>query len=166
MAELAPKDKLLPSLLDRLTDHHPGKEAEARDARATDIDSLRLSVLRDLEWLMNTTNLENHLDMDERFAELKSTVINYGMPSLSGNTISNHDKVEIQKLIKEAIIAFEPRILKNTIKVKFLDVEESENPHAISYEIHGTLWGNPLPEALYLRTELDLEMGDVVIKEL
>ena len=165
MAELAPKDRLLPSLLDRLTDNQPSKKEEVRDSRLADISSLRGSVLRDLEWLMNSTNLEHNVDFSGDYAELKSTVINYGMPGLSGSTMNHHDKLHIQKAIKECIQAFEPRILKNTLKIKFIDSESLENPHAIAFEIHGTLWGNPMPEALFLRTELDLEIGEIKITE-
>lgn len=165
MAELAPKDRLLPSLLDRLTDNQPNKKEEIRDSRLADISSLRESVLRDLEWLMNSINLEHQFNFTGDYAELKSTVINYGMPGLSGSTMNNHDKLQIQKIIKECLRSFEPRILKNTLKVNFIDSESLDNPHAIAFEIHGTLWGNPMPEALFLRTELDLEIGEIKVTE-
>jgi type VI secretion system protein ImpF len=29
------------------------------------------------------------------------------------------------------------------------------------FEVHGQLWGQPLPERLYLKTELDLELGEI-----
>jgi type VI secretion system protein ImpF len=35
------------------------------------------------------------------------------------------------------------------------------SPNQVAFEIHGELWGQPLPERLYLKTELDLEAGDV-----
>ena len=165
MAELTPRERLLPSLLDRLTDDEPRKQEEAREQRASSMVSLRKSVLRDLEWLMNTTNLEAVIDFDDH-PELRSSVINYGMPGLSGNTMNNHDKVLIQRLIKECIQAFEPRILKNTLRVTLLDEVELDNPHAIAFQIEGTLWGRPLPEALFLRTELDLELGEVKVREI
>ncbi len=165
MAELAPKDRLLPSLLDRLTDNQTDRKEEIRDSRLADMASLRESVLRDLEWLMNSTNLEYHLDLDTEYADLKSTVINFGMPGLSGSTINHHDKVQIQKMIKECIRAFEPRILQDSVKIKVIEDSEVESPHAIAFEIHGTLWGNPMPEALFLRTELDLEIGEIKVTE-
>lgn len=164
MAELIHKERLLPSLLDRLTDDRPNEREESRHARAGDIASLRESVLRDLEWLMNTINLESVIDFDTH-PELRQTVINYGMPGLSGSTINSADREQIKRLIKEAIEAFEPRILKKTLQVRLVEDKDMINPHAIAFEIQGTMWGRPMPEALFLRTELDLELGDVKVTE-
>lgn len=164
MAELTPKERLLPSLLDRLTDDKPNESSETRHHRAGNITSLRESVLRDLEWLMNTVNTESVVDMDA-YPELKKTVINFGMPGLSGSTINHIERDSIKQLIKEAIEAFEPRILKNTLRVTLIEDEDLVNPHAVAFQIEGTLWGRPMPEALFLRTELDLELGDVKVTE-
>jgi len=164
VAELTPKERLLPSLLDRLTDEHPNAKDESRDARTGSIQSLRLSVLRDLEWLMNTVNLESVVDFEEH-PELVGTVINYGLPGLSGQTANETELRSIEKLIKRAIQAFEPRILKNTLRVTLLVDAELDNKNAIAFQIEGTLWGRPMPEALFLHTELDLELGDVKVQE-
>jgi len=164
MADLTPSERLLPSLLDRLTDSEPRRTEESRDQRVGTQYTLRQSVLRDLEWLMNTINLESVVDL-ERWPELRETVINFGLPGLSGNTLNNEDRKAIQKLIKATIQAFEPRILRNTVSVTLIEGAESDNRHAIAFQIEGTLWGNPLPEALFLRTELDLELGEVKVLE-
>jgi type VI secretion system protein ImpF len=34
---------------------------------------------------------------------------------------------------------------------------------ALSFEIEGQLWAQPLPLHLFVRTEIDLESGDVTI---
>ena len=54
MAELIPKERLQPALLDRLTDDSPDKQVESRDDRVISLKRLRQSVVRDLEWLFNT----------------------------------------------------------------------------------------------------------------
>ncbi|MFK7853273.1 MAG: type VI secretion system baseplate subunit TssE [Granulosicoccus sp.] len=164
MAELTPKERLLPSLIDRLTDERPMDREETRHQRAGNIVSLRESVLRDLEWLMNTVNMESVIDF-EAHPELENTVLNYGMPGLSGSTINDAERNSIKNLIKDAIEAFEPRIMKNTLRVTLINDNELLNPHAIAFQIEGTLWGRPMPEALFLRTELDLELGDVRVME-
>ncbi|MFT6301576.1 MAG: type VI secretion system protein ImpF [Granulosicoccus sp.] len=162
MAELTPKERLLPSLIDRLTDDQPGEREESRHQRASNIGSLRESVLRDLEWLMNTVNLESVIDFDS-YPELKSTVLNYGMPGFSGATINAVKSGEIRNLLKLAIETFEPRIMKNTLRVSLIEDEEMVNPHAVAFQIEGTMWGRPMPEALFLRTEMDLELGAVKV---
>jgi len=51
MADLIPRERLQPSLLDRLTDNSPQATVESRDERVMSSRQLRKSVLRDLEWL-------------------------------------------------------------------------------------------------------------------
>lgn len=164
MAELTPKERLLPSLIDRLTDERPNDREESRHQRASNIGSMRESVLRDLEWLMNTVNLESVIDFD-RYPELKSTVLNYGLPGLSGSTINSSQRADIKNLLKLAIETFEPRIMKNTLRVSLVEDKEAKNPHALIFQIEGTMWGRPMPEALFLRTEMDLEVGSVKVMD-
>jgi type VI secretion system protein ImpF len=58
MAELTPKDRLQPSLLDRLTDEEPDQPQESREKRVLSLNRLRESVLRDLAWLFNASRVE------------------------------------------------------------------------------------------------------------
>lgn len=164
MAELTAKERLLPSLIDRLSDHSPGQLDETRDARTGTMDGLRASVLRDLEWLMNTVNLDSAKTLEE-FPELESTTINFGMPGLSGAGSTEATLAQIERQIKKSVLAFEPRILKSSLRVKLLHDAELENKHAIAFQIEGTLWGQPMPQALFLHTELDLEIGAVKVKD-
>ena len=56
--QLLPQDRLQPALLDRLTDDEPDKKVEPREARVLSKRRMRESVLRDLAWLFNATQLE------------------------------------------------------------------------------------------------------------
>jgi type VI secretion system protein ImpF len=87
MAELAPRERLQPSLLDRLTDDEPDHQVEARERRVLSMRGLRDGVLRDLAWLLNTTNLLSVSDVP-RLPHLASSVLNYGMPDMSGASIA------------------------------------------------------------------------------
>jgi len=78
---------------------------------------LRAAVLRDLEFLFNTTNFESGSDV-ELHPSVRDSVINFGLPALSGNVLNNSDLNRIQQEIKHCIQAFEPRILKDTVVVK------------------------------------------------
>ena len=51
MNELTSRERLQPSLLDRLTDEEPGKAVEGPDKRVLSLTQLKSSVLRDLAWL-------------------------------------------------------------------------------------------------------------------
>ena len=51
-------------------------------------------------------------------------------------------------------------LISNRLELRLGDPGESE------FEIRGQLWSQPIPLQLYLRTEIDLENGDVSVKEL
>ena len=58
MAGLTPKEKLQPSLLDRLTDLRPDVRTNTAGVRVLSVDELREGVRRDLGALFNATALE------------------------------------------------------------------------------------------------------------
>lgn len=164
MAELKSKERLVPSLLDRLIDNNRKEDNESRNARVETSISLRESVLRDLEHLLNTGNITGDVDLDD-YPEVAESVINYGMPNLSGKTISTTDLAQVQEHIRETIRLFEPRILANTVKVTLVPGTGESHANSAVFQIEATMWGRPMPEALYLRTEIDLELGSVTLKD-
>lgn len=161
MAELTPRERLQPSLLDRLTDEDANNPHEPREKRILSMKALRQAVLRDLGWLLNSSSLEQDLTASPLAAR---SVINYGMPPLSGLTASGLDVADMERRIRQVIWDFEPRLLRDTVQVKVLSTDaEEDHPNQVIFEIQAELWGQPLPEALYLRTALDLEIGEIRI---
>lgn len=165
MAELLHSERLQPSLLDRLTDDEPDKSVESREKRVLSFRQLRQSVLRDLSWLLNTSALESMVDLTDAPYVARS-VINYGTPALSGTHLINADVPKIEKKIKQAIIDFEPRIIPGSIKLELITNDQQMNQKAMCFKIEGDLWAQPLPVRLYIRSDLDLETGEVTVKEL
>lgn len=165
MAELTPQERLQPSLLDRLTDDDPEKAQESRDRRVLSLIKLREGVLRDLAWLFNSGNLTSVEEDLEKFPQVAQSVLNYGLPELSGNTSSTLDVVQLERMLRQAIWDFEPRILRNTVKVRAVIREEEMNHNSVTFEIEGVLWAQPVPERLFLKTEVDLETGSVAVSE-
>jgi type VI secretion system protein ImpF len=164
VADLLPSERLQPCLLDRLTDQDPDQRKEGREQRVVSMRKYREAVLRDLGWLLNTGNLANLEELDG-FKEVQSSVVNYGMPDLCGLTASGLDPIEIEESLVEAIRTFEPRILPHTLEVRSVPVGESGGANSVSFEIQGQLWAQPTHEALFIRTEVDLETGQFAIKE-
>ncbi|MCD0463706.1 type VI secretion system baseplate subunit TssE [Roseiconus lacunae] len=164
MADLTTQEKLFPSLLDRLTDDQPQQRQETRDKRVFSVHRLRAAVLRDLAWLLNTCHLAAAEDLSH-YAEVERSVVNYGIPDLTGKTVSGLHVEDVQAALRKAILDFEPRILADTLEVR--GNKDPENPlsSSLTFEIEGELWARPYPERLYLRSELDLETGDVNIHE-
>lgn len=161
MAELAPRERLQPSLLDRLTDDEPDKAAESRERRVMSVRTLREGVLRDLAWLLNTTNL---FSVSERYRlpQLANSVINFGMPDISGASLAGMNTNDLERAIRQAIWDFEPRLIRASVVVKAIPVESI---NTIMFEIEADMWAQPYPERLYLKTELDIDLASIKLSE-
>src|SRR4051812_11880031 len=161
MAELTTSDKLQPSLLDRLRDDEPKQTQESRDRRVMSMRQLREAVLRDLSWLLNAGSHPLDDELYEYPLVAKSTV-NYGMPDLTGRTASNVTPSRLEQMVHDAVASFEPRILRKTLGVKSVAMTHGRRGvtgNTVGFEISGELCPLPMPEALFLRTQLDLETG-------
>jgi type VI secretion system protein ImpF len=167
MAEqLTPQERLQPALLDRLTDDEPDRKLEPRENRVLSKSRMRQAVLRDLAWLFNATKLESGFPMAQ-WPYARRSVINFGLPALSGETASTVEIQDLERDIRQAILDFEPRILAETLQVKALvEISVLDHHNVIGIEIHGQLWAQPVPIELLIRTEIDLETGKVQIADL
>jgi type VI secretion system protein ImpF len=164
MAELTPKERLQPSLLDRLTDDEPYRATESRESRVLSPARLRECVRRDLAWLFNTTHLAALQSLDE-FPLVAHAVLNYGIPDLAGRTASSLGATELERMIHQAILDFEPRLDRNSLSVRLVLNEDTMSHNALSFEIESELWAQPLPLHLFLRTAVDLEAGKVEVSD-
>jgi type VI secretion system protein ImpF len=163
MAELAARERLQPSLLDRLSDDEPENGTESRDRRVLSLRTLREGVLRDLAWLLNTTNLLSVLQRDN-LPHVANSVLNYGVPVMSGNSVSSLNVSRLERGIRQAIWDFEPRLIKSTVTVKArMSIVEK---NMLTFDIEADMWAQPYPERLYLKTDLDLERGAVILSEM
>jgi type VI secretion system protein ImpF len=162
MSELLLQEKLQPSLLDRLTDNDPGSRTESRDQRVLSIGRLRECVLRDVAWLLSTTQLSVTEDLSD-YPEIGRSVLNYGLPDLPGTHISGRNVAGLEQALTEALRNFEPRIIPETVDCK-IDIDDGRLDHrSIVFTITGEIWAQPIPQALYLKTEVDLETGGVTV---
>jgi len=164
MAELTPQERLQPSLLDRLTDNAPDTGTESRDLRVLSMRRLRQAVLRDLGWLLNTGHLETTEDLDE-YPQVRDSVLNYGMPDIAGLTVSGADTTALERSVRDTVTTFEPRILPNSLTVSVERDVSGMGRNSMVFTIEGQLWAEPTPMLLYLKTEVDLETGDVAVTD-
>jgi type VI secretion system protein ImpF len=156
--EAEPRDRLQPALLDRLVrDNGDG-------VRVISKAELRAAVLRDLSWLFKA--VQPHPNWAEERPALAGTVLNYGMPPLAGKQASKVDIARLERTIAETIKHFEPRILPQSLVVQALESSSVLDTHnVIEFEIRGHLWAQPVPLEILLRTKLDLEAGQVDVRE-
>ena len=164
MAELTPQERLQPALLDRLRDDEPDQQTESRERGVLSLQKLREAVLRDIAWLLNTTNCEASDDL-ERYPEIRRSVLNYGLPDLAGRTASGTNPAVLERAIREALLSFEPRILRHSLVVRLTRHEGQMSHNAMTFDIEGELWAQPVPLHVYVRTEIDLDVGDVRVTD-
>ena len=164
MATADRQDALQPSLLDRLTDHAPLNTHEAPADRVLSRAQLRQAVLRDLRWLFNAT--QTHPKWFSEHPAIAGTALNFGLPPLAGQLASRVEVSDVERSIQRAIECFEPRILKDTLRVRAIEAESVLDTHnLIEFEISGQMWDPHNPFDILLRTRLDLEAGQVEIRD-
>lgn len=164
MAELTTQERLQPSLLDRLTDDEPGKHDESRDKRVITANRLRECVTRDIAWLLNCVNL----GADEALAdypEVARSVLNFGIPDLTGTALAGVDAATLQRQLRAALLAFEPRLTASTLRVTVNTDGTRMDRQSLVFNIESEMWAQPIPLKLYLKTEVDLETGAFRVSE-
>ena len=173
MAELSSRDRLQPSLLDRLLDDAPHQTKESLDARVLTRQQLRAAVLRDLSWLFNDTRQEPEPNSDQA-DELKMwqdndfarrSTLNYGVPAFSGITLSSMDTITIERAVVDAIQNFEPRIDPESLSVE-VKVDYARHHNTLQLVIRGQMWSQPMPLELLLSADVDVETGITRVREL
>jgi type VI secretion system protein ImpF len=158
MAELTTQERLQPSLLDRLADDEPAKAEESREKRVISASRLRDCVARDISWLLNCVNLGIDDQLAE-YPEVARSVVNFGIPDLTGVAVAGIDAKVLQRKLRDAILAFEPRLTPNTLRVVVNADLKRMDRQSLTFNIESEMWAQPIPLNLYLKTEVDLETG-------
>ena len=177
------KERLQPSLLDRLVDESPAAPAqrawfgrrpkEVEDGLASQSGAaasggvafisarrLRELVTRDLGWLFNTVNLEPVQSDLGTFPLVERSVVNFGVRELNGLAVSGLQLEEIETHLRQAILHFEPRIIPNSLQVSVVRTEHMDG-RSVSFDIDCDIWGQPVPEHLIIRSMINLEDGSI-----
>jgi type VI secretion system protein ImpF len=164
MGQWSLKERLQPSLLDRLTDHHPEKNKESTAQQSMSQKEFKDAVIRDLGWLLNSVSLDVCVDL-EAYPEVARSVLNFGLPDISGHTTSTIDVRSVENSVKRAIRQFEPRIIRNSLRVKVHSNPSDMSHNSLVFEIQGAVFGQPSPFQIVLRSELNLECGEFSVTE-
>lgn len=150
-----------PSLLDRLIDLDPESRVEAPLSRAESLRQFRLSVKRDLEWLLNTTAAP--IEIPEPCENLRHTLLFYGLPDIS--SVALHDAGDEQQLLRaleEAIETYEPRLAHARVTAK---EGYRATQQAITFHVEAILLVDPAPERISFDTVLEISKGAYSVKE-
>jgi len=122
-------------------------------------------VKRDLTWLFNAQNMCMDEELEGNYSNIASSVLNFGMPDLTGRTASSINIYQLEKALKQTIIRFEPRIIPNTLKVKLYEDKTMMDHNALVFEIAGNIWTDPVPIHMHLLTQMDLENGNIEVTD-
>ena len=162
--ELNRSERLQPSLLDRLTDLEPEQRREPADKQTLSMAQLRRAVLRDLGWLLNATNLEA-VDALPEGSLAASGTLNFGIPGIAGAATLAGRGPSLERMVAQAIRAFEPRIRPETLTVRARPFDREQGLPTLVLEISGELWAQPVPLPLFLETSFELETRVAVVVE-
>jgi type VI secretion system protein ImpF len=143
------------SVLDRLQDE-PG--AGGMVSWSESVHQLKLSILRDMEWLLNTRRIFEKAPA--LYAEVQRSVYHYGIPDVSSmsqnpETISVH----LVRHLEEAIQLFEPRLM--SVRV----IPTAAEGRAVRYTVEALLRMDPNPERIVFDTVLEPGRGEFQISE-
>lgn len=137
-------------------------QLESADRRALTMTKLREAVLRDLRWLFNATGIDDVIDL-EPYAEVRRSVLNFGLRSLAGKPLSSIDADEVARRIRDAIRFFEPRL--GRVQVAPENRAGAAPGSDMAFIVEAELWSQPVAQQLSLRTSIDLDTGDVMIAD-
>lgn len=124
--------------------------------------ALRATVRRELAWLLNTTAMESRIDLDD-FPQVKSSVLNYGVPDLAGKALNSRLIVQRARDIRAAVLAFEPRIEAASLVVEPADKVEREN--SVTFVIHGDVRNAVRAMPVKFRTDVAADSAAVTVRE-
>lgn len=157
---------LLPTLLDRLKDDTPFRQADAAQDHTLTRAQMRDIIQRDLAYLLNTTNHAGEIDRATHPAAA-SSVVNFGVPAIAGSYLSGHKWPDIQAVIRQAILDFEPRILPGSLQVEPLIPDGGDRPYnVLSFEIRGRVHMTPYPLEFLVQSSIDLETNRMSLSSL
>lgn len=145
------------SVLDRLINDESSSGTTTIAALA---NSIKLSLRRDLEWLLNTRQIPER--PPESLKNLNNSLYLYGIPDLSTFSISSKkEKTRLVRVLQDAVRLFEPRL--GNIRVIPIDALGT-GKSTLFFRIDAMLRVPPLLEHVSFDTVLELSNGDYTIK--
>lgn len=139
------------SVLDRLAH---SAEPEPRNWYES-VRALKASVLRDIEWLLNTRRVI--YQAGDELPELQNSVYHFGLPDITSfTTDSVTARKQLLRQVELCIEQFEPRL--SNVRVSE-GVTTSEGGRRVRFVVEGMLRLHPDPEPISFDTVMDAGSG-------
>jgi type VI secretion system protein ImpF len=159
MPRAADDGPVVMSVFDRLLDDDPGSTQEARKQRGTALGELRDALRRDLEALLNARPCST--TWPPSFAELDSSILNYGVTTITSADLSTDDNRErFRAAVERTIQRFEPRFLR--VSVSLIDDAERVD-RTLRFRIEALVQAKPAPEPIVFDSVLDPSTQGVTV---
>ena len=124
--------------------------------------AMRASVRRELGWLLNTVYLGASVDL-EPYPQVQTSVLNYGMPDLTGRASTPVAVKARANQIAEQIRIFEPRLDAENLQVKAEPGVGLDN--AVAYMIRGDITSAVRAMPVQFFANVEVETGEAVVRE-
>ncbi|MBR3189466.1 MAG: GPW/gp25 family protein [Bosea sp.] len=137
-----------------------GRRAAPRTAITE--SKLRQEIAIDLETLVNTINFGSSTDLS-RFENVRCSILNRGFPDIQNKSIDEHRVEAIKTEMAQVLLAYEPRLLKQSIVVErdeALDKAELK----IRFVVRADLNCEPLNIPVQFVADVELDTGKIAIK--
>lgn len=124
--------------------------------------ALRATVLRELNWVLNTTHLGSVQDL-KPYPEVATSVLNYGVPDMTGKLLQRGSVQARAREIKEGIRRFEPRIAPRRLDVT-ADTGVSK-PNAVTFVIRADVTSAVKALPVEFKTDVEIDTGSATLRE-
>ena len=182
MAGSDKKDRLSPPLMFAFRSAHEARDArkkhDLRDESGERVISsrrttarvaitepmLRREVAQDLDALVNTIALESSEDL-EPFEHVRRSILNYGLPDIAHRSIDEISVNDVGREIVTALMSFEPRLVRSTIRVQREDQVDA-NDLRVRFVVRADLACVPLHVPIEFIADVEVDTGKIVISRL
>ena len=139
-----------------------GRRMSARVAITEPV--LRAEVAKDLIALLNTTNLESSDDL-AAVPQVRTSILNYGIPDLVRRSIDEMKVESITKEIEQVLAIYEPRLVPQSIRVE-RDRRVRAGELKVRFMVRADLRCDPVNVPLEFVADVELESGKIKVDRL
>lgn len=124
--------------------------------------ALRATVLRELNWILNTTQLGAIQNL-KPYPEVATSVLNYGVPDMAGKLLQRRAVENRAREIKQAIRRFEPRIAPQRLDVTA--TAKDAKPNAVTFVIRADVTSAVMALPVEFKTDVEIDTGSATLRE-
>ncbi|CAN7437107.1 type VI secretion system baseplate subunit TssE [Caulobacter sp. LjRoot300] len=124
--------------------------------------ALRATVLRELNWILNTTQFGAAQNL-KPYPEVATSVLNYGVPDMAGKLLQRRAVENRAREIKQAIRRFEPRIAPQRLDVTA--TAKDAKPNAVTFVIRADVTSAVMALPVEFKTDVEIDTGAATLRE-